>query len=83
MDEDIIAKYPVLAVSPCKECFQTYIREKEQLKRAIDRLDVYKQSISPKNGGIFISELPDGLWVHGILMLWLMLQDKINAKGAL
>ena len=37
-DEEIVAKYPYLGESPCKECFQKYLHEKEQLKNTLDRL---------------------------------------------
>ena len=66
-DDELVAKYPVLAVSPCNECFQTYLHEKEQLKNTIDRLDDLKQSMARKNGGMFISELPDNAVISNIV----------------
>ncbi len=66
-DDELVAKYPVLAASPCNGCFQTYLREKEQLKNTIDRLADLKQSMTRKNGGMFISELPDDVVISNIV----------------
>ena len=66
-DDEIVAKYPYLGVSPCKECFQKYLHEKEQLKNTLDRLASLKQSVTRKNNGIYISELPDDLVISNLV----------------
>ena len=57
-DDELLAKNPIFATPPCKDCFQTFLHEKEMLKRTLDHLADLKQSMARKNGGTFISELP-------------------------
>jgi len=66
-DDELLAEHPILGTSPCKECFQTYLHEKNQLKNTLDRLADLKQSLSRKNGGVFISELPDSVAISNLV----------------
>jgi len=66
-DNELVTKYPFLGRSPCMECFQKYLHEKEQLKNTIDRLTSLKQSMTRKNNGTYISELPDDLVISNLI----------------
>ncbi|MFB3764770.1 MAG: winged helix-turn-helix domain-containing protein [Methanotrichaceae archaeon] len=66
-DDELLAKHPILGTSPCNECFQTYLHEKNQLKNTLDRLADLKQSLSRKNGSMFISELPNSVAISNLV----------------
>ena len=58
-DTSLLTRYPELDRSPCRTCYDTYCRERDDLMRAIGKLSATRQVIRQKKQDLYIADLPD------------------------